>query len=172
MAAGFGAVASPAAGAESAAPLAFSLPDAGGRTVSAADLRGAPAVVFFFRGFWCAYCVEKLVRLEKLKTADLLGVPVVAISPDGPAAIRKGLASVKRDRGVALTHRFLADEDVVFRERYALGSSGASRPPAILLLDGSGMTVWSFGESHYDKSPFEPALKEALARLPKKSIAP
>lgn len=161
-----------AAETESAAPLAFSLPDAGGKAASASDLRGAPAVVFFFRGFWCAYCVERLVRLEKLKASDLRGVPVVAISPDGPSAIRKGLASVEKDRGVRLTHRFLADESAVFRERYALGTSGASRPPALLLLDGSGRTVWSFGESHYEKSPFEASLGQALARLREKPPAP
>jgi hypothetical protein len=112
------------------------------------------------------------VRLEKLKAADLRGVPVVAISPDGPSAIRKGLASVEKDRGVALTHRFLSDEGVVFRERYALGSSGASRPPAMLLLDSTGRTAWWFGESHYDKSPFEASLKDALSRLPKDPPAP
>ena len=154
------------------APLTFSLPDASGKTVSASDLRGGPAVVLFFRGFWCAYCVEKLVRLEKLKATDLEGVPVVAISPDGPSAIRKGLDSVEKERGVALTHRFLADENAVFSARYALGTSGASRPPAMLLLDASGRTVWSFGESHYDKSPFEGSLREALARLPKKPPVP
>lgn len=112
------------------------------------------------------------MRLEKLKEGDLAGIPVVAISPDGPSAIRKGLISVKKDRGVVLTHRFLADEDVVFKDRYALGSSGAARPPAMLLLDGAGRTVWRFGESHYEKSAFEPSLKEALARLPKEPPAP
>lgn len=153
-------------------PVAFSLPDAGGTTVSASDLRGAPAVVFYFRGFWCAYCVEQLVRLERLKATDLAGIPVVAISPDGPSAIRKGLISVKKDRGVVLTHRFLADENVVSKERYALGASGASRPAAMLLLDGAGRTVWRFGESHYEKSAFEPSLREALRSLTKEPPAP
>ena len=112
------------------------------------------------------------MRLEKLKATDLRGVPVVAISPDGPSAIRKGLASVSKDLGVRLTHRFLADEDVLFRERYALGSSGASRPAAMLLLDRAGRTAWRFGESHFEKSPFEASLQEALARLPKEPPAP
>ena len=107
------------------------------------------------------------MRLEKMKASTLNGVPIVAVSPDGPSAIQKGLASVQKDRGIALTHRFLADADAVFRERYALGSSGASRPPAMLLLDGEGRTVWRFGESHYDKTPFEASLKEALQRLSK-----
>lgn len=157
---------------EDTAPLSLSLPDVNGKTVSLSDLRGAPAVVLFFRGFWCAYCVEKLVRLEKLKDAELRGVPVIAVSPDGPDAIRRGVASVGKDRGVALTHRFLADENVVFRERYALGSSGASRPPAMLLLDPLGRTAWRFGESHYDKTPFEASLKDALLRLAKEPPAP
>lgn len=116
--------------------------------------------------------MEQLVRLEKLKVGDLAGLPVVAISPDGPSAIRKGLIAVKKNRGVVLTHRFLADEDVVFKERYALGSAGAGRPPAMLLLDGAGHTVWRFGESHYEKSAFEPSLEDALARLPKEPPAP
>jgi peroxiredoxin len=157
----------PASGAPRADALAFALPDASGHVVSLADFRGAPVVVFFFRGFWCASCVEQLVRLERLKAADLRDVPVVAISPDGPSAILRGLASVAKDRGVSLTHRFLADEGAVFRERYGLGASGASRPPAMLLLDASGLATWRFGESHYETSSFDAPLREALARLPK-----
>lgn len=147
---------------------ALTLPDASGKPASLAEYRGKPVVVFFFRGFWCAYCVEQLVLLEKLKAADLKDVPVLAVSPDGPKAVTSGIAAVEKERGVRLTPRFLCDEEAVHRDRYGLAGD-ASKPgpklPTMLLLDAEGRDVWRYGESHYQKRPFDASLRAALAAL-------
>jgi hypothetical protein len=115
------------------------------------------------------------VDLERLEATVLAHVPVLAVSPDGPDAIRKGLAAVEKERGVRLTHRFLSDEGALFAPRYGWAGTpapGAPRPPALLLLDEEGRDVWHAGESHYQKRSFEAPLREALARLRRGAAAP
>ncbi|MEO8054083.1 MAG: TlpA disulfide reductase family protein [Acidobacteriota bacterium] len=154
---------------------ALALPDASGKPASLAGYRGKPVVVFFFRGFWCAYCVEQLVLLEKLKATDLKDIPVLAVSPDGPNAVARGIDAVGKERGVRLTPRFLCDEDAVFRDRYGLAGD-ASKPgpklPTMLLLDAEGRDVWRYGESHYQKRSFDASLRAALAALPRAGQTP
>lgn len=154
---------------------ALALPDAAGKPAALADYHGKPVVVFFFRGFWCAYCVEQLVLLENLKATDLKDVPVLAVSPDGPKAVANGIAAVGKERGVRLTPRFLCDEEAVFRDRYGLAGD-ASRPgpklPTMLLLDAEGREAWRYGESHYQKRPFDASLRAVLASLAKAGRAP
>ncbi|HEX5856084.1 MAG TPA: TlpA disulfide reductase family protein [Thermoanaerobaculia bacterium] len=155
--------------------LSFSLPDAAGKTVSPSEYIGRPVLVFFFRGFWCAYCVAQLVDLERLKATSLARVPVLAISPDGPGAIRAGLAAVAKDRGVKLTHRFLADADARYAARYGWAEASgprAVRPPTLVLLDAQGRDVWHAGESHFQARSFEVPLREAIARLHEDAAAP
>ncbi len=63
------------------------LPDATGNPVSLADLVvDGPAVLVFYRGAWCPYCnvALKAYQDEVLPTLDALGVPLAAISPQGP----------------------------------------------------------------------------------------
>jgi peroxiredoxin len=154
---------------------ALALPDASGKPASVAEYRGKPVVVFFFRGFWCAYCVEQLVLLEKLKATDLKDVPVLAVSPDGPKAVMKGLAAVEKDRGLRLSHRFLCDEEAVYRDRYGLAGDAAKpgpKLPTMLLLDAEGRDAWRYGESHYQKKPFDASLRAALASLSKAGSPP
>ena len=154
---------------------ALALPDSSGKPASLAEYRGKPVIVFFFRGFWCAYCVEQLVLLERLKTTDLKDVPVLAVSPDGPKAVASGIVAVEKERGVRLTPRFLCDEEAVYRDRYGLGGD-ASNPgpklPTMLLLDAEGRDVWRYGESHYQKRPFDASLRAALASLSKAGPPP
>lgn len=66
---------------------AFSLPDATGKQVELIDLvADGPAVVVFYRGAWCPYCNVALAayQQEVLPELQRLGVPLVAISPQGP----------------------------------------------------------------------------------------
>jgi len=62
----------------SAAPP-FSLPDASGRQVSLASLRGQPVVIAFFAS-WCHPCEEELPVLEQFARDDGGRMHVVAIS--------------------------------------------------------------------------------------------
>lgn len=58
---------------------AFELPDANGRTVSLAGLRGKPVVLAFFAS-WCHPCEEELPVLEQFAREDPGRLKVAAIS--------------------------------------------------------------------------------------------
>src|SRR4051812_28482200 len=64
----------------------FELPDAHGRNFILAErLAQGPAVVVFYRGRWCPYCIAQLVELEKARPEfEKLGATLVAISPQKP----------------------------------------------------------------------------------------
>ncbi len=81
-----------AAGLDKKAPAAgakapdFDLPDATGKTVSSAELRGkGPMVLTFYRGEWCPFCNLELNALQKkLPEIEALGASLVAVSPQTP----------------------------------------------------------------------------------------
>jgi peroxiredoxin len=147
----------------------LSLRDLDGRTVALADYRGkSPVLVFFFRGFWCAYCVEQLVQLERLKASDLKEVPVLAVTPETIETARKGKAALEKEKSVRFTHRFLSDPGVKFAPHYGLGAENGkpgSRRPSFILLDRDGKEVWTFTESHYVIRPLDERLREGLGKL-------
>lgn len=148
----------------------LSLPDLDGKTATVAEWRGkSPVLVVFYRGSWCRYCVEQLVQLEAAKAPGepLASIPVLAVSPDAAARTKSFVASLARDRGVALTHRFLVDRKLVFGDRYSARppSKGAPAPPKVVLLDRDGTEVLTYSESHYEVRPLRPLLVEAVAKL-------
>ena len=148
---------------------ALSLRDLDGRKVSLADYRGkGPVLVFFFRGFWCAYCVDQLVQLERLKATDLKDIPVLAVSPDSVETALRGKLALEKEKSVRFTHRFLSDSDVIFAPRYGLGAGdgkAGARLPSFVLVDRDGKEVWTFTESHYIIRPIDERLREGLRKL-------
>lgn len=66
---------------------AFTVPDTHGQPVSAADLRGAPALIIFYPFAFTRICETELAELdERIREFD--GVAVLAISCDPPASLR------------------------------------------------------------------------------------
>lgn len=54
----------------------------------AAQLRGTPAVLVFYRGGWCPYCTLQLSQLRTvIEPLKALGYQLIAISPDSPASL-------------------------------------------------------------------------------------
>jgi len=52
-----------------------------------------PTVLVVFGGSWCVYCEKELARLQTIEPELIrLGYQIVAISPDSPEALQKGLA--------------------------------------------------------------------------------
>lgn len=104
---------------------AFSLPAAAGGTRTLDDaLAHGPAVLVFYRGAWCPYCnvALKAYQQEVLPQLTELGVPLVAISPQGPdgsltiAQTNELGFPVLTDHGSAFAHQlgivFTLTEDV------------------------------------------------------------
>lgn len=72
-----------AALAAGAAAPAFELPDHNGKPVSLASLiANGPAVLLFFRGRWCPFCIAQLEAWNRLMPAiSRAGIAIAAISP-------------------------------------------------------------------------------------------
>jgi peroxiredoxin Q/BCP len=63
---------------------AFSLPDQDGRKVALKDLKGKPAVVYFYPADDTPGCTKEACQFnENLTTFNRSGVKVIGISPDG-----------------------------------------------------------------------------------------
>jgi peroxiredoxin len=57
-----------------------------------AAIAAKPTIVVFYRGGWCQYCAAQLAQLqEKERELKDLGFQIIAVSPDRPDKIRKGL---------------------------------------------------------------------------------
>lgn len=92
----------------------FLLPTVDGSIVTLDELlEGGPAVLVFYRGAWCPYCnvALKAYQQEVLPGLTELGVPLVAISPQGPdgslttAQTNELGFPVLTDRGSAYAHQ-------------------------------------------------------------------
>ncbi len=93
----------------------FSLPDADGKTVRLASLKGRPVVVYFYPKDDTSGCTAEAKGFTCLAPDfKKAGAEVIGISPDSPASHRK--FQEKYDLGV----RLLADEERKAAEAYGV----------------------------------------------------
>src|SRR4051794_1271292 len=84
----------------------FTLPDADGKPLSLADLRGRKAIVYFYPAAATPGCTKQACDFrDSLEPLQAAGYAVVGISPDAPAK----LAAFRDAEGV--TFPFLSDAD-------------------------------------------------------------
>jgi peroxiredoxin len=124
----------------------FTLRDAQGREFRLADLRGAPVLLKFYRGYWCPYCVAELDQLNRFADGfAALGVRLAAISSDRVDELAS--FAPKRKWRIAL----LADPELAVHRRYHVQSRkfapkrGPFRDlaiPTTLLIDRDGRVLW------------------------------
>lgn len=92
---------------------AFTLVDQDDRTVSLHDLRGAPAILFFYPAAMTPGCTTEACDFrDSLAPLQAAGYAVVGISRDDPAKLR---AFRERD---GLTYPLLSDPDHAVHEAY------------------------------------------------------
>src|SRR5207253_2073409 len=112
----------------------FSLPDQIGETVSLDRvLQCCPAVVVFYRGEWCPYCVLTLRAYQRiLPSITALGASLIAISPQTPDST---LSTVEKKE---LTFSVLSDVGNVVARNYGLVfvTPEAARHPGISAANG------------------------------------
>ena len=92
----------------------FELPDADGKPVSLASLRGRRVLLYFYPAAMTPGCTKESVDFQgALGDLDAAGVTVVGISPDPPAK----LAKFREKEGLAFA--LLSDADKKVLESYA-----------------------------------------------------
>ena len=124
----------------------FSLPDDRGATVSLADLRGRPFVLYFYPKDDTSGCTVEAIDFTKLKGEfDALRVAVLGVSPD---PVKKHVKF--RDKH-ELTVRLLADEEKTLLEAFGVWVEksmygrkymGVERTTALVGSDSRVVRLW------------------------------
>lgn len=118
----------------------FSLHDQSGAVVSLKDLtRDGPAVIIFYRGYWCPFCKRLLRQVQKrLAAIRERGAHLVAIAID-PPELSQALAAVLK-----LEFPLLSDPDSKVIDAYGVRNELPGAPPGIphpatFVIDGQGV---------------------------------
>jgi peroxiredoxin len=149
----------------------FSLGDAEGRPFRLSELRGAPVLLKFYRGYWCPYCVGELAQLDRYaRDFAALGVRLVAVSSDRVDV----LAPFRRKHDWSIT--LLADPALVAHRLYNVQSRkfaprrGPFRDlaiPTTILIGADGRVLWLDQSADFRVRPqADMVLAKAKALLP------
>jgi len=173
QAAGSGAEGKVAPSAEEAKPLKAGdvLPkvkvvsEAGETVELAKALAEQPAVIVFYRGHWCPYCMKHLASLKEIAgELEGMGVKLVAVSPDKPAYLKEAkkkaeldfdlYSDSKLDLAKAVGVAFQLDEKTAKRYKKHLVEStghdtGQLPIPAVFLTDENGKFTYVFSNPDY-----------------------
>lgn len=157
---------------------------AGKETTLKAVLGGKPAVLIFYRGSWCPFCMRHLADLATV-SGDIkkLGVQLVAISPDLPAGLKAAIEKDKVDYSLYSDAKaelikkfglaFKVDDATV--ERYkgfgvdlekVSGESHHILPvPAVYVVDASGTIRYAHYQPDYKVRLSGAAVLEAAKKV-------
>jgi peroxiredoxin len=148
----------------------FSLRDTAGNEVGSADLSGSPAVLLFYRGNWCPFCMAQIREIvSRYQEMDDLGIKVLLISPQ-PDVHTKHLAGMHD-----VPFHFLIDAENQLAESLGIaidngvpmGVPGGYDPdtvmPTVVVTNASGTIVFSDQTDNYRVRP-EPDVFLAILR--------
>ncbi len=142
--------------------------DLDGGDVTAADLRGRPIALFFYRGNWCPLCVAQVREMaERWQELDALGVDVVLISPQSDEQSRE----LAERFGVRF--RYLSDPGLTSARRLGLvhedgvplgipGYDPDTVFPTVLVLGADGTILFSDQTDNYRVRPEPQTIIQAL----------
>lgn len=148
----------------------FELIDSDGAPFQSQSLLGAPAVILFYRGNWCPFCVAQIAEMvARYKDLKALGINVVLISPQTDEASRK--LSAKYD----VPFKYLIDNGNALAEKLSIAvnngvpvgiSSEYPRDtvlPTLILTNASGTIIFSDQTDNYRVRP-EPDVYLSILR--------
>ncbi|NOT48662.1 MAG: redoxin domain-containing protein [Acidobacteria bacterium] len=148
----------------------FSLTASGGGQVTLSKV-GGPAILVFYRGYWCPFCARQLADLRGLlKPGEKFRL--FAISVD-PAEKSKELATkIASDGKGELPFLLLSDPGYKTIAGYGLidpayegkGIYGIPHP-AVYILDKKGKVVWAKVEMDYKTRPTNEEIRAELDKV-------
>ena len=148
----------------------FTLMDQNGRSVRLATLN-KPALLVFYRGYWCPFCARQLADLRSLpKPEDKFKVFAISVDPTDKSI---GLANkIAADGKGELPFPLLSDPGHqtidaygLFDPAYAGQSFEGIARATILILDKDRKVLWSSVATDYKKRPSVIELRAAVDGL-------
>jgi len=139
----------------------FTLQTSDGSSVSLADFRGSPVVLYFNEGAGCGSCLQQMAEIEKDPAFAEAGITVLPIVMNTAEQITADMATY------GVTTPFLLDDGTVSEEYGTLGTGMHEGLPghSFVLVDADGQRVWSGSYPSMWLAP-QDLLKEVQARLP------
>ena len=138
----------------------FTLPTTAGATVSLADYRGKPVILYFNEGAGCGSCTQQMALIEQEPGFTAAGITVLPIVMNTAAQIQPDL-----DR-FGVTTPYLLDDGTVSKAYDTLDKGMHPGLPGhgFVLIDADGNRVWA---GNYPSMWLDPAelLQEATSRL-------
>jgi peroxiredoxin len=121
----------------------FTLPDAGGKSVSLRDFDGKPVVVLFYLGSTCSHCMEQLKSFTSAaKDFTAAGIKIVAIGSEEPAGLTASSNTCDAKSGAPFP--LLSDPDLkVFKQWRCHDDFEKSALHGVFLLDAKGQVRWA-----------------------------
>ena len=138
----------------------FTLPTSDGSTVSLADFRGAPVILYFNEGAGCDSCLLQMVEIEKNPAFGEDGITVLPIVMNTAEQI-----SADAER-LGVRSPFLLDDGTVSEAYGTLGAGMHEGLPGhgFVLIDADGVQQW---QGNYPSMWLDPTelLEEVQSRL-------
>ncbi|MDN5569719.1 MAG: peroxiredoxin family protein [Propionibacteriaceae bacterium] len=138
----------------------FSLRTTAGTTVSLADYRGKPVILYFNEGAGCGSCTQQMALIEKEPGFAEAGITVLPIVMNTAEQIQPDLDTF------GVTTPYLLDDGQVSKAYDTLDKGMHPGLPGhgFVLIDANGRQVWS---GNYPSMFLEPKqlLQEATSRL-------
>lgn len=116
----------------------FTLPASDGTTVSLADLRGGPVVLYFNEGAGCDSCIVQMAEIEKEPGFAAAGITVLPVVMNPAEHINPEL------QRFGITSPFLLDDGTISEAYGTLGTGMHEGLPGhgFVLIDAEGSQRW------------------------------
>lgn len=148
----------------------FEVSDADGATVNSSEFTGAPAVLLFYHGNWCPFCMAQIGEIAtRYRELAALGVTVAMISPQSAGRTRELAARFD------VPIRFLVDDDnkaatelgIAQKFGVPVGTPGSydgdTVMPTVIASNAAGTIIFSDQTDNYRVRP-EPDTFIAMLR--------
>ena len=136
--------------------------------ITAADLRGRPTVLLFFRGNWCPLCMAQVGEIaDRWREIESLGAQVALVSPQDERHTR----ALARRHEVAF--RYLRDDGLAAARRLGIanpdgtpaglvGYEGDTVLPTLVVTDADGRIIYADQTDNYRVRPAPETVLAAL----------
>lgn len=148
----------------------FEVRDLEGKPVSSASVAGKPAVLVFYRGNWCPFCMAQVRQLAaRYRELEAMGVRVILISPQ-PYAKNAQLAKrfdvnmefLVDDGNVAARILELDQRNGLPMGMQVMGYDSETVLPTVIVTDANGKVIWVHETDSYRIRPEPDTYLEVL----------